>query len=123
MWFGGYVARRGGPRGKRGIKKPDPVRVQIGVGGKKPIGVRMTRELMDDIITQWIETGRLPKGLKITDVRWINPKRSDTSLARWKEATTPGQINKARRTLRLSQLLQGGMRFRSVGRIKGSRAA
>lgn len=113
--------RKGGKRGKRGAGKADPVRVQIAVGGKKPIGVRMTRELMDDIITQWVESGRLPKGLKITQVRWINPKRADKSLARWKEATTTGQINKARRTLRLSQLLQGGMRFRSVGSIKGVR--
>lgn len=103
------------------ISKPDPVRVQIAVGGKKPIGVRMTRALMDEIIEQWVSSGKLPRGLKITSVRWINPKRANSSLARWKEATTPGQIRKARRTLRLNQLLQGGMRFRSVGSIKGVR--
>jgi len=113
--------RKGGPRGKRGLKKPDPVRIQVAVGGKKPIGVRMTRALMDDIIEQWVRTGRLPKGLKITSVRWINPQRSNKSLARWKEATTTATIRKARKTLRLAQLLQGGMRFRSVGSSEGVR--
>jgi len=115
MLFGGIVAKI-----KR-QRKPDPVRIQIAIAGKKPKGVCMTRALMDDIIEQRIMTGRLPKGLKVTSVRWINPSRKDGALARWKEASTPATIRKAFDTLRMAQLLQGGMRFRSVGSLKGVR--
>lgn len=104
-------------------KSPDPVRVQIAVTGKKPIGVRMTRDLMNDIINTWVETGKTPRGLRVVQVRWLNPKRVNSKLAQWKEATTPGAIRTARKTLRLAQLLQGGMRFSSVGYSKGVRPA
>jgi len=90
----------------------DPVRIQVGIRLLKDAPV--THEFLRLVIMQWANTGKLPKGIKIVYVRWINPRRAAASLAVWKDSRDSDQsLEGARTTLR--GLLRAGHFTFSVG--------
>lgn len=107
---------RGKSRGKS-KGKADPVRVQIDVQVRVPKGFTVSAALLDEVRRQWVESGKTPRGFKVSAVHWINPHRpAHPELAKWKTRTSKGGIEHARTSLRLRDLLAAKPDiFRSVG--------
>ena len=77
----------------------DPVRIQVGVKLDKNIPV--TYDFLRSVVAAWADGARLPRGIHIVYIRWINNMRRDIRLARWKDSRDSGQTLKgARETLR-----------------------
>jgi hypothetical protein len=58
------------------------------------------------IFLLWAEKDKLPPGMRIAWVRWQNPARRNVHLRNWRTATTPGEIEEARTSLRLGGWLR-----------------
>jgi|ERR1700674_683715 len=77
----------------------DPVRIQIGIRLKKRAPI--TYDFLRGVVAHWADGGKLPRGIQIVYVRWINPVRARVSLAKWKDSRDSGQsLQGARKTLR-----------------------
>ena len=77
----------------------DPVRIQVGIRLSKDAPV--TYDFLRGVIAHWVDGGTLPRGIKITYVRWINPVRATRGLAAWKDSRDKDQsLQGARATLR-----------------------
>lgn len=90
-------------RAKRKNRKPDPLKVEFSLRGKGKIP---TEKEAIAIFLVWAEQNKLPPGMKIAWVRWQNPGRRNVHLRNWRNATTPNEIEEARRTLRLGGWLR-----------------
>ena len=77
----------------------DPVRIQVGVKLDKNIPV--TYDFLRSVIASWADGERLPRGIHIVYIRWINNVRANLRLARWKDSRDNAQsLQGARSTLR-----------------------
>ena len=77
----------------------DPVRIQVGVKLDKNIPV--TYDFLRSVIASWADGERLPRGIHIVYIRWINNVRANLRLARWKDSRDNAQsLQGARLTLR-----------------------
>lgn len=77
----------------------DPVRIQVGIALDKNIPV--TYDFLRGIVASWADGGKLPRGIHIVYIRWINNVRANLRLARWKDSRDKGQsLAGARATLR-----------------------
>lgn len=74
-------------------ERKDPLRIDIRVAVKK--GFDSSPEAQQNAIRHWAQTGRAPKGYRITTVQWQNPARKDPTLRNWR--TEPPE--QARQTL------------------------
>lgn len=64
-------------------KKIDPVEVQISFKVRTPRGVRLTREVLDQVYKDWLDTGELPHAVQIRYIAWRNPDRLG-ALSDWR---------------------------------------
>lgn len=85
-------------------KKVDPVNIQFSVRARLPKGLKMTQKLQERILLEWAETGKLPKGFEIRMIKWRNPARKPPKN-NWRVAESKADIEEARITLRLKELL------------------
>ena len=77
----------------------DPVRIQVGIKLDKNIPV--TYDFLRSVVATWADGNKLPKGIHIVYIRWINNVRRNLSLAVWKDSRDKGQsLQGARSTLR-----------------------
>jgi len=89
--------------GRRKHGKVDPVRVQVSIRIARVPGLRerLTNRILNQIVRDFVDTGKTPRGIKITAINWINPVRKDPTLARWKSSSDSNQsMTQARATLR-----------------------
>jgi hypothetical protein len=94
---------------RKKTRNADPVQYQIGIRFRKLPGLRVTRQLIDQVVREFCLTGNQSFArdtIQVVVVRWKNPYRRDMDLATWKEATTPATIAHAHQTLHLRRLLQ-----------------
>jgi hypothetical protein len=87
----------------------DPVRIQIGIRLAKDAPV--THEFLRSVIVHWAEGDRLPRGIRIVYVRWINPRRTSSALAVWKDSRDSDQSLQGARTTLRGLLLSGKFSF------------
>lgn len=77
----------------------DPVRIQVGIKLDKNIPV--TYDFLRSVVATWADGDKLPRGIHIVYIRWINNVRRNLSLAVWKDSRDKGQsLQGARSTLR-----------------------
>lgn len=77
----------------------DPVRIQIGIKLDKNLPV--TYDFLRSVVAAWADGKKLPRGIHIVYIRWINNVRRNLALARWKDSRDSGQsLQGARSTLR-----------------------
>jgi len=64
-------------------KKPDPLSVQISFRVRVPKGTGVTKQALEEIYQNWIETGELPPGIEIRGIFWKNSARHG-KLSDWR---------------------------------------
>ena len=55
---------------------PDPLSVQVSLRVLAPKGMTFTKNALNQIYLNWVETGNLPPNVKIRGVFWKNPARN-----------------------------------------------
>jgi len=53
----------------------EAVSIQLEITVRKPVGVELTQELMDQVVRRWAIDGHAPRGMKIRIIDWKHPGR------------------------------------------------
>lgn len=56
----------------------DAVSLQLEIRVRKPVGVELTEELMDQIVRRWAINGHAPRGMKIRIIDWKHPGKGSS---------------------------------------------
>lgn len=91
------AARKRAARRFRGDS--EAVALQLSIRASVPKGYRLTRELLDEAVREWAESGESPDGMEISVTSW-------KTLRRGKVVVPPGESDEARE--RFKEVLRQG---------------
>jgi hypothetical protein len=60
----------------------DAVSIQLEIRMKKPVGVEPTQELLDHVVRAWANSGKAPRGMKISIIDWKRGRTSTSASSR-----------------------------------------
>jgi hypothetical protein len=80
----------------------DPLDVEVFIRVRQPKVkgkvVEISNKVLQQAMTEWFVTGKLPPGIEVFEMRWRNPARRSQELRGWRSTKDAGQTMEAART-------------------------
>ncbi len=79
----------------------DAVALQLAITVRKPKGVKLTRDFLDEVVREWADSGDEPTGIKIRIIDWkrndrpavkVGASEQETARSRFKEVLRQGRF-------------------------------